>query len=105
MTLDVPALPAGTVLTRLFVLTYDGGAGADPHWVDRAPGRRRSSDGTAFGADYVVGACGAAAGRDARTRRRTPARRRPRSELTAPRRASAAAAWRSPAASPRPGRA
>ena len=38
VTIDVPGLPPGTLLARLFVLTYDGGSGADPHWVDRAPG-------------------------------------------------------------------
>ena len=48
VTIDVPAIAPGTVLARPFVLTYDGGTGADLHWVDRAPGgddarRRRSS--------------------------------------------------------------
>ena len=58
VTIDVPALAPGTVLTRLFALTYDGGTGADLHWVDRAPGGAATPAGTEFGADYVVGACG-----------------------------------------------
>ena len=62
VTIDLPPLAAGTVLTRLFGLTYDGGTGAAPHWVDRAPGGAGSPAGTAFGADYVVGACGAPPG-------------------------------------------
>jgi hypothetical protein len=60
LTLDVPGVAAGTVLSRIFVLTYDG-AGADgPHWVDRAPGGD-GPDEDAFGADFVAGACVAAA--------------------------------------------
>ena len=38
VTLDVPAVAAGTVLARPFVLTYDGERRRRPHWVDRAPG-------------------------------------------------------------------
>jgi hypothetical protein len=56
VTIDVPGLPAATVLTRLFALTYDGGDAAGPHWVDRAPGGT-SPDEEAFGADFVAGAC------------------------------------------------
>lgn len=57
VTIDIPAVPAGTVLTRLFVLTYDGGADPALHWVDRAPGGAETTEGTEFGADYVVGSC------------------------------------------------
>ena len=39
-------------------MTYDGESGAGPHWVDRAPGGVTPAE-SAFGADYVVGACGA----------------------------------------------
>src|SRR4051794_36141696 len=56
VTIDVPALAAGSVLGRPFVLTYDGITGTDAHWVDRAPGGV-TPDGTEFGADYVVGLC------------------------------------------------
>ena len=60
VTIDVPeatgALP-GALLARPFVLTYDGmSSPADQHWVDRAPGGVGPAE-TAFGADYVVGAC------------------------------------------------
>jgi len=58
VTIDVPGLAAGTLLTQLRVLTYDGGDAAGPHWVDRAPGGV-GPDEPAFGADYVVGACAA----------------------------------------------
>ena len=77
--------PAGTLLSRIFVMTYDGGSGADLHWVDRAPGGVGPAE-QAFGADYVTGACaadagrGPAAGRDDRGRPRRappPRRRRP----------------------------
>jgi hypothetical protein len=54
VTIDLPALAAGTVLTGLHVLTYDG-----PDFVDHAPGGATPAD-AARGADYVVGACGAA---------------------------------------------
>ncbi len=60
VTLDVPAVAAGTVLARPFVLTYDGEEAGAPHWVDRAPGGT-SVDGTEAGADYVVGSCSATA--------------------------------------------
>jgi hypothetical protein len=58
-TIDVPAVTAGTVLARPFVLTYDGfdSPGA-PHWVDRAPGGVTVSE-AAYGADFVAGACNA----------------------------------------------
>jgi hypothetical protein len=61
VTIDVPGVAAGTLLTRIFVLTYDGGEVAAPHWVDRAPGGVAPSE-DAFGADYVVGACPAGGG-------------------------------------------
>jgi hypothetical protein len=57
VTLDVPPVVAGAVLARPFVLSYDGAAASGPHWVDRAPGGV-TPDEAAFGADYVVGACG-----------------------------------------------
>jgi hypothetical protein len=56
VTIDVPGLPAATVLTRLFVLTYDGADASGPHWVDRAPGGTGPEE-DAFGADFVTGAC------------------------------------------------
>jgi hypothetical protein len=59
VTIDVPAATgaaAGAVLARPFVLTYDGGSGADRHWVDGAPGGELPEQ-TTFGADYVVGSC------------------------------------------------
>lgn len=56
----IPALPAGTLLTNLFAVTYDEENGntatADLHWVDRAPGAT-TPIGTTFGADFVVGTC------------------------------------------------
>ncbi len=58
VTIDVPGVAPGTLLTRIFVLTYDGGSGADPHWVDRAPGGTSPTE-TAFGADVVAGSCAA----------------------------------------------
>ncbi|HWM11471.1 MAG TPA: hypothetical protein VNO82_19090 [Solirubrobacteraceae bacterium] len=58
VTIDVPGVPAGTVLARPFALTYDGATGADLHWVDRGPGGV-APDGTEVGADYVAGSCGA----------------------------------------------
>jgi hypothetical protein len=61
VTIDVPGLPAGTLLSRIFVMTYDGGSGADLHWVDRAPGGAGPAE-QAFGADYVTGACVSAPG-------------------------------------------
>jgi hypothetical protein len=61
-TMDIPALPAGTVLANPFVLTYDGIEGGQPHWVDRGPGGTTPA-GSEYGADYVVGSCfGAPAG-------------------------------------------
>ena len=59
VTIDVPGVPAATVLARIFVLTYDGGDGAGPHWVDRAPGGTGPDD-DAFGADFVAGSCAGA---------------------------------------------
>ena len=59
VTLDVPAVPAGTVLSRPFVVTYDGINGAETTWVDHAPGGESPTD-AAVGADYVVGSCNAA---------------------------------------------
>lgn len=56
VTIDVPAVSAGTVLAQPFVLTYDGITGPDAHWVDRAPGGT-TPDGTEFGADFVAGSC------------------------------------------------
>ena len=56
VTIDVPGLPAASVLTRIFVLTYDGGDAGGPHWVDRAPGGTSPTE-DAFGADFVVGSC------------------------------------------------
>lgn len=59
VTIDVPAetgAVAGATLSGPFVLTYDGGSGADLHWVDRAPGGT-GPDTTETGADYVVGSC------------------------------------------------
>ena len=56
VTLDVPAVGAGTVLARPFVLSYDGAEFTDLHWVDRGPGGT-TPDGTEFGADFVAGSC------------------------------------------------
>lgn len=61
VTIDVPAVAAGTVLARPFVLTYDGIEGASAHWVDRAPGGT-SPTSNEFGADFVAGACGGTGG-------------------------------------------
>ena len=54
VTIDVPAVAAGTVLSRPFVFTWDG-----PDPVDHAPGGITETD-PAVGADYVVGSCNAA---------------------------------------------
>ncbi len=56
--IDLPAVPAGTVLARPFALTYDGATGTAPHWVDRAPGGVDPA-GTEVGADFVAGSCAA----------------------------------------------
>src|SRR5688572_8954583 len=56
VTIDVPGVPASTLLSRIFVLTYDGADATGPHWVDRAPGGTGPDDG-AFGADFVAGSC------------------------------------------------
>lgn len=59
VTVDVPdaiGAVAGSHLTNLFVLTYDGITGGVPTWVDHAPGGT-SPDDPSYGADYVVGAC------------------------------------------------
>jgi hypothetical protein len=56
-TIDVPAQTgavSGAVLTNPFVLTYDADG-----LIDRAPGGT-TPGGTEYGADYVVGSCGAA---------------------------------------------
>jgi hypothetical protein len=58
VTIDVPGVPAPMVLARIFVLTYDGGDAAGPHWVDRAPGGTGPEE-DAFGADFVAGSCAA----------------------------------------------
>lgn len=55
-TIDMPALPTGTPVTKPFVLTYDGIEAGVPHWVDRAPGGVTPADG-GFGADFIVGTC------------------------------------------------
>ena len=99
--IDLPAVPAGTVLARPFALTYDGATGTAPHWVDRAPGGVDPA-GTEVGADFVAGSCAApgpggtplAAGR----------RRRPRPRSRWRRRGAwpAAAGWPSAGASRRP---
>ena len=57
--IDIPpaiGASAGTRLTSVFALTYDGIIGGEFTWVDRAPGGVVPTD-PAFGADYVVGAC------------------------------------------------
>ena len=59
VTLEVPAVAAGTVLSRPFVITYDGINGSETTWVDHAPGGALPTD-VAVGADYIVGSCGAA---------------------------------------------
>lgn len=59
ITIDVPAVAAGTVLARPFVITYDGINGSEPDKVDHAPGGVEPGD-PAVGADYVVGSCNAA---------------------------------------------
>ncbi len=58
VTIDVPGVAPGTVLSHMFVMTYDGAepGGGEPHWVDRAPGGVNPGE-DAFGADYVVGSC------------------------------------------------
>ena len=56
LVIDVPGVAPGSVMARPFVLTYDGGSAADPHWVDRAPGGTDPA-GTEFGADVVAGSC------------------------------------------------
>jgi hypothetical protein len=60
VTIDVPDAPAGTLLSSSFVVTYDGINGGVPTWVDHAPGGEDPAE-ASFGADYVVGACGATA--------------------------------------------
>lgn len=59
--IDLPAAlgaASGTRLAAPYVLTYDGITGGVPDWVDQAPGGT-PPNGTARGADYVVGSCGA----------------------------------------------
>ncbi len=58
-TISVPAamgVVAGSTLTNVFALTFDGSTGGVPHWVDRAPGGTTTTE-ASFGADYVVGSC------------------------------------------------
>lgn len=59
VTIDVPGVPAGALVTGAFVITYDGINAEGPTWVDHAPGGEQPND-PAVGADYVVGSCGAA---------------------------------------------
>jgi hypothetical protein len=59
VTIDVPAATgavAGAVLSRPFVLTYDGITGGVSDWVDHGPGGTAPDD-PSVGADYVVGSC------------------------------------------------
>src|SRR4051812_30430159 len=58
VTIDVPGVSAGTLLTNAFVVTYDGINSEVPDWVDHAPGGVDPTE-ASFGADYVVGSCGA----------------------------------------------
>jgi hypothetical protein len=58
LTIDVPGVSAGTLLTNAFVVTYDGISGGVPDWVDHAPGGVDPTE-ASFGADYVAGSCGA----------------------------------------------
>ncbi len=58
VTIDVPGVAAGSVLTNAYAVTYDGITGGTPAWVDHAPGGVDPSE-ASFGADYVVGSCGA----------------------------------------------
>ena len=53
VTIDVPAVAVGTVLSRPFAVTWDG-----PDFVDHAPGGATVGD-PAVGADYIVGSCNA----------------------------------------------
>ena len=59
MTIDVPGVSTGTKLQSPFALTADGVEGTSPHWVDKAPGGTEPAGDSSFGADYVVGSCGA----------------------------------------------
>ena len=59
VTIDVPGVAAGALLSGASVITYDGINGSETTWVDHAPGGAAPSD-PAVGADYVVGSCGAA---------------------------------------------
>ena len=61
VTIDVPAATGATpgmVMTGPFILTWDGATGAEPHWVDGAPGGV-TPETTDRGADFVVGSCSA----------------------------------------------
>lgn len=60
---DVPGAAAGDLLSRSFVITYDGINGGVPTWVDHAPGGEDPAE-ASFGADYIAGACGATASLD-----------------------------------------
>jgi len=60
VTIDVPGVATGDVLGNPYVVTYDGINGGVPTWVDHAPGGVDPGE-ASFGADYVVGACGATA--------------------------------------------
>jgi hypothetical protein len=72
VTFDVPGTSSGTLLTRPFVLTYDGDGS-----VDRAPGGT-TPDGTEFGADYVAGSCNWGGGGSPGTRTTAVALQAPR---------------------------
>jgi hypothetical protein len=58
VTIDVPGVAAGVVLSNPYVVTYDGINSTVPDWVDHAPGGVDPAE-ASFGADYVVGSCGA----------------------------------------------
>ena len=58
VTIDVPGAAAGALLANAFVVTYDGINSGVPDWVDHAPGGVDPAE-ASFGADYVVGSCGA----------------------------------------------
>ena len=61
VTIDVPAVAAGTRCSRVRSSSPTTASTAAGHWVDHAPGGALPTD-PARGADYVVGSCGAAPG-------------------------------------------